>query len=184
MKDSNKTQPIPSKPNNAALLVIDVQQGLFQKSTPIYRAEELLQNILTLVEGAHVANVPVFYVQHSDTKALLMGSPSWQLHPRLHPLEIDNIIHKLHGNAFEDTELNEVLQACNINTLFVTGLVTHGCVRATCLGARQLGYQVILVEDAHSSYSKQAAALIEEWHQKLLLMQVELKATAEVTFEG
>lgn len=184
MKDSNKTKTIPSNPKNTALLVIDVQQGLFQKSTPIYRAEELLQNILTLVERAHTVGVPVFYIQHSDAKALLMGSPSWQLHPRLHPLAEDPIIHKLHGNAFEDTGLHVILQERNINTLFIAGLVTHGCVRATCLGAQQLGYRVILVEDAHSSYSKQAAALIDEWHQKLLIMDVELKATPEVTFEG
>lgn len=184
MNDLDKTQTIRANPNTVALLVIDVQQGLFQKSTPIYRAEELLQNIATLIERAHNAGVPVIYIQHSDTKILVMGSPNWQLHPRLQPLAIDYIIHKLHGNAFEDTNLQEVLQSQNISGLVVTGLVTHGCVRATCLGARQLGYPVVLVKDAHSSYSKQAAALIEEWHQKLLAMQVELKATAEVTFES
>jgi nicotinamidase-related amidase len=39
--------------NNMALLVIDVQQGLFKKKTPIYKADELLQNIISLVDRAH-----------------------------------------------------------------------------------------------------------------------------------
>ncbi len=168
--------------SNVALLVIDVQRGLFEKSTPIYKAEQLLQNITSLVDRAHRRGAPVFYVQHSDLRALAKGSPDWQLHPRLQPLATDYVIHKQHGNAFEDTALEQTLKSGNITTLVITGLVTHGCVRATCMGARQLGYKVILVEDGHSNYSKQAAKLIEEWNLKLGAQQVELKPTSEVEF--
>ena len=147
---------------NLALLVIDVQQGLFKKSIPIYKADELLENITTLVDRAHLSGVPVVYVQHSDARALVKGSVEWQLHEQLHPLHTDTIIHKQHGNAFEDTPLGEILRARNVTTVVVTGLVTHGCVKATCLGARELGYNVILVQDGHSSFSKGAARLIEE----------------------
>jgi nicotinamidase-related amidase len=167
---------------NIALLVIDVQQGLFEKSTPIYKAEALLENIATLVERAHQSGVPVFYIQHSDLKALQKGSPNWQLHPLLQPQASDQIIHKQHGNAFEDTHLDEALRSRNITSLVVTGLVTHGCVRATCLGARQLGYDVVLVRDGHSNYSKQAARLIEEWNQKLSAEEIELCLTPEIVF--
>jgi nicotinamidase-related amidase len=70
----------------------------------------------------------------------------------------------------------------DISSLIVTGLVTHGCVRATCLGGIELGYRVILVKDGHSSYSKDAAQLIEEWNQKLSDATVELAATSEIEF--
>jgi nicotinamidase-related amidase len=169
MKTSNSQLPLTINWNHVALLVIDVQQGLFGKSTPIYRAEELLRNINTLVERAHRAQVPVFYVQHSDHKTLVNGSQDWQLHPHLHPVDGDGIIHKRHGNAFEDTNLDEALKSRNIGKLVITGLVTHGCVRATCIGAKKLGYQVVLVSDGHSSYSKQAAQFIEDWNQKWLM---------------
>lgn len=166
---------------NVALLIIDVQQGLFEKSTPVYKAEQLLQNINTLVERAHEGGVPVFYIQqHSDSKNLVMGSPQWQLHPRLQPQPADSVVHKLHGNAFEDTNLEENLRAKQINSLIITGLVTHGCVRATCLGARQLGYHVILVKDGHSNYSKQAERFIQEWNQKLSAESIELIPTREI----
>ena len=89
-----------------ALLVIDVQHGLFRKSTPIFRAEPLLDTITTLVEHAHAAGVLVVYIQHASDKVLPFGSADWQLHPRLRPGEGDLVVHKQHGNAFEDTSLH------------------------------------------------------------------------------
>ena len=168
--------------NNIALLVIDVQQGLFTKSTPIYKAEELLENINLLVDCAHRDGVPVFYIQHSDGRSLVKGSSDWQLHTQLLPLNIDNIVHKQIDNAFEETSLDKMLKAENISRLVITGLVTHGCIKATCLGARKVGYGVTLVKDGHSSYSKQAAQIIEKWNQKLSEQQVELKSASEIEF--
>ena len=165
-----------------ALLVIDVQQGLFKKSAPIYMADRLLENINALANRAHQDGAPVFFIQHSDQKYLLKGSQDWQLHPRLQPLPGDCTMHKQHGDAFEGTILGEELQAREINSLVVTGLVTHGCVRATCLGAKERGYRVILVKDGHSNYSKKAAALIEEWNGKLEDDGIEVKPAAEVAF--
>ena len=168
--------------SNIALLVIDVQQGLFNKTTPIYKAEELLDNISALIDRAHQDGVPVFYIQHSEQRTLVKGSQDWQMHSRLQPITIDNIVHKQHSNAFEETSLDKVLQSKNITSLVVTGLVTHGCVRATCIGARELGYRVVLVKDGHSNYSKQASQIIDKWNQKLSEEQVELKSTSEIEF--
>jgi nicotinamidase-related amidase len=150
-----------------ALLVIDVQHGLFRKSTPIYRAEPLLNTIATLIDRAHAAGALVVYIQHASDKVLPFGSADWQLHPRLHPGEGDLVVHKQHGNAFEDTSLHAELAGRGVGRVVVTGLVTHGCVKATCLGGLELGYEVVLAEDGHSSYSKDAARLIEEWNRKL-----------------
>jgi nicotinamidase-related amidase len=169
-------------PNHTALLVIDVQQGLFKKSTPLYQADELLEKINLLVDLAHEQDVAVFYIQHSDSRALMKGSKDWQLHPNLHPQHIDYIIHKQHGNAFEETNLEDVLRSKKVSSLIIMGLVTHGCVKATCLGARELGYNVTLIKDGHSSYSKDAARLIEEWNQKLSAQGCELMAASEINF--
>jgi nicotinamidase-related amidase len=170
-------------PKKSALFVIDVQQELFNKSSPIYNAETLFRNINALIDRAHQAGVPVFYVQHSNKKDLVYGSEGWQLHPQLHPVEGDCFVHKLHGDAFEETGLDETLKSRSIDNLVVTGLVTHGCVRATCIGAKKLGYKVVLVEDGHSNYSKKAAQLIKEWNQKLSTGIVELAYTSEIKFE-
>ena len=124
---------------NTALLVIDVQQGLFQKSTPIYQADKLIANITALVEQAHRTGIPVVYVQHSDKRALIQGSPEWQLHPELQPLDTDILVFKQHGNAFEETNLGEVLESQKVGRVVAMGLVTHGCVKATCLGGQCIG---------------------------------------------
>jgi hypothetical protein len=83
----------------------------------------------------------VIYIQHASDRVLPFGSADWQLHPRLHPGEGDLIVHKQHGNAFEDTFLHRELAARSVGRVIVTGLVTHGCVKATCKGALALGYR-------------------------------------------
>ena len=66
--------------------------------------------------------------------------------------------------------------------MVITGLVTHGCVRATSLGAIKLGYDVILVSDGHSSYSKDAPRLIEKWNNTLEENGAKVLDTASVNF--
>ena len=168
--------------NRTALLVIDVQQGLFKKSTPIYNAEALLENINLLVHRAHQAGVPVFYIQHSGGSSLVKGTPDWRFHHEIQPQKIDTIVHKQHGNAFEDTNLDQLLQSRDISCLVVTGLLTDGCVRASCLGALKQGYRVVLAEDGHSTYNRQAPQVIEQWNQKLSAKQVELSSSSEIDF--
>ena len=165
-----------------ALLVIDVQKGLFEKSTPIYHAKQVLENINTLINKARQENAPVIFIQHSNPRILEKGSDAWQLHSEIQPVADEVIIHKLHGNAFEETNLREELEKRNVSVLVTTGLVTHGCVKATCLGAMDEGYKVVLVSDGHSSYSKDAAQLIEKWNQEIGEKGAELIETQKVSF--
>jgi len=153
--------------SSAALLVIDVQKEQFEASSPVYHADDLLKNINLLISKARQEDVPVFYVQHSADSYLKYGSDGWQLHPQIQPIAGEPIIHKRHPNSFEDTNLKDELTKRNVKTLVVTGLVSHGCVKATCLGALKEGYQVVLVSDAHSNFSKDALGMIEKWNQEL-----------------
>ncbi len=150
-----------------ALLVIDVQTALFERATPLYRADDLLRNIATLTQRAREAGAPVFYVQHANNSLLSEGSAGWQLHPQLQATPPDDLIHKRHGSAFEETPLKGILDARNVGTLVIAGLITHQCVKTTGLDALKRGYTVILAADAHSNYNKQAAKVIEEWNQTL-----------------
>jgi nicotinamidase-related amidase len=62
------------------------------------------------------------------------------------------------------------------------GLITDGCVQATCKGAHALGYDVTLVEDAHSTNSAGSEQILDKWNTKLSQGIVRLQATAEVDF--
>ena len=168
---------------HTTLLVIDVQQGLFQKTTPLYRAREVLANINLLVERAHAAHAPVVYIQHSTEKNLVEGTDEWKLHPAMQPEPRDIMIRKHHGNAFEDTPLKEKLDALHVDRVVVTGLVSNGCVNATCNGAHELGYDTVLVSDAHSTYREDAEAVVTEYNARLSAGGVvRLQTTAEVSF--
>jgi nicotinamidase-related amidase len=170
-------------PNSTVLLVVDLQQALFERSSPIYRANELLETISDLVARAHTAGVLVVYIRHCN-KMLAPGSTGWRLHPTLRPAAGDLLIEKKHGDAFQDTPLGAELKARSVTTVLVTGLVTHGCVRATCLGGAERGYTVILVADAHSSYSRDAVRLIEAWNEKLSKSIAGVLPAANLDFGG
>ncbi len=165
-----------------ALLVIDVQKGLFEKGPPVYKADQLLDKITALVDQAHAAGVPVFYIQHCDGRDLAKNSHGWELHSRLQPTGKDFHLLKEKSNSFEATDLDAKLKSLGITNLVITGLVTHGCVKNGCLGALERGYQVTLVKDGHSSFSAKADQLIDEWNQKLTAEGVLLKLAEEITF--
>ena len=179
--NKNKTPVVSGA--GTALLVIDVQQGLFERATPIYKADEVLMNINALIDRAREAGVPVIFIQHSNDNTLMKGTPQWKFHPRIQPAVGEPVIHKLEGNAFTGTTLAEVLKERNAATLVLTGLVTHGCVKSTTLGALELGYRVTLVTDGHSSFSPEAPSLIEKWNKELAKKGAELKPAAQIIFQ-
>ena len=163
-----------------ALLVIDVQRALFSRPTPIYKADNLIHNINSLIEIWQHSSGLVVYIQHSNKKMLIKNSTGWQFHPDISVNETDIVIPKVHGNAFKGTNLYEVLDSSGIENIVITGLVTQGCVRATCIRGFELGFRVILVEDGHSNYSKDAPEIIEKWNLELGKEFVELLSTDEI----
>ena len=177
-----ESQKLRLNPENTALLVIDVQMALFSRPTPIYNADDLLRNINSLVEMFQLSNALVVYIQHSNKKMLIKDSDGWRLHADLSIREDDPIINKIHGNAFKETNLKQVLETSGIEDIVITGLVTQGCVKATSIGGKELGYRVILVEDGHSNYSKAAPKIIEKWNLELGKLQGELFSADEIGF--
>ena len=179
---SRKVEINPGDPQKSALLVIDVQRGLFAHPTPVYKEDELLNNILDLVARAHQAGAPVVYIQHCSQKSLIKGSLEWQLHPDLRPQRKDWLVHKENSNAFEGTKLGEILVSQGVGRVVATGLVTHGCVKNTCLGALDEGFEVVLAGDAHSNYSKDAANIIDKWNKQLSEKGVSIENSTDITF--
>lgn len=169
---------------DSALVIIDVQQGMFARSVPLYHADQLLDNITTLVQRAHTTNIPVVYIQHTNKTSFPEGSEKWQLHRRLQPSDTDLVIQKPHSSAFKSTMLRRELESRSIKTVVIMGICTPNCVKNTCLDAKKLGYHVVLVKDGHSSAHKDAAKFIEEWNQRLLHDGiVELKSTQDIDFQ-
>ena len=167
---------------NKALLVIDMQKGLFEDSKPVHNEEQLLLNIYSLIEKARQNDIPVFFIQHSNKTTLVKGSETWQLHPEIRPLDNEQIIHKSYRDAFFKTELKVEFERLQVGELFVTGLVSEGCVMATVTGALERGYKVQLVSDGHSSNSTNPHLKVKKWNQILSERGAVLVRTQDVGF--
>jgi nicotinamidase-related amidase len=137
---------LPDRPNTA-LLVIDVQNGVMVDA---YERDGVIANINTLVEKARTADSPVVWVQHASEQ-LEPGSETWQLVSDLAARESDPVVHKRYGDSFEETDLEQVLAERGVGRLVVAGAQTDACVRSTIHGAFVRGYDVTLVEDAHTT---------------------------------
>jgi nicotinamidase-related amidase len=183
--------------NNTALLIIDVQMALFLRGKydgkKIFQAEQLLQNIRTLIQKACSSNTPIFYVQHTDNRYLRQGSSFWEIHPQIKPEANDTVILKYHVDSFNNTNLHEQLKSLDIQRLVICGLQTELCVDTACRAAFSLGYkQNIFVSDGHSTFDSNilSAAQIIEHHNGIIggqapnneLRFADLKKTEEVEF--
>lgn len=130
-----------------ALLVIDVQKGVVSGA---HERDAVVANIGDLVAKARNESVPVVWIQHSDA-GLGKGTDEWQFVPELVPDAAEYVVHKSYGDSFEETDLEDVLQAAGVGRLVVTGAQTDACIRSTIHGAFTRGYDVTLVADAHTT---------------------------------
>lgn len=46
--------------NNKALIIIDVQMGMFDESNPVYQGDILLEKIRNLISKARSAEIPIY----------------------------------------------------------------------------------------------------------------------------
>ncbi len=132
---------------NTALVIIDVQNGVVGAA---YERDAVVANIVNLVDKARREEVPVVWVQHSDAE-LAEGGHDWQIVADLAPADGEPLVHKKYGDAFEATTLEAVLSGLAVGRLVVAGAQTDACIRSTLHGAFVRGYDVTLVNDAHTT---------------------------------
>lgn len=133
--------------NKRVLLVVDVQVGVMNES---WDAPRIIKNVARAVERARAQSIPVIWVQHSD-KDLAYDSPEWQWVPALAPAEGEPLIHKHFNSSFEQTTLEEELIKFGASHIVLAGAATNWCIRATAYGALDRGYDLTLIEDAHTT---------------------------------
>lgn len=136
-----------------ALLIIDMQQGLFRGPVSPFSADAVLANIRLLIANARHAQVPVFFARHvgPDDSPFSAQGPLTQLIPELDVKEQDVVFTKRHPSCFRDTELLRELNQRGIKQLVIAGMKTEFCVDTTCRAAPELGFRTILISDAHTT---------------------------------
>jgi nicotinamidase-related amidase len=137
---------------NAALLIIDVQHALCSGEEECFDSQRIIQTINDLGAKARAVGLTVIMVQHEESEgSLTHGSAGWQLAGGLLTAPDDLRVRKTTPDAFYQTDLLSLLQARGIDRLLICGLQTDCCINATVRQAHALGYEVVLVADAHST---------------------------------
>ena len=101
------------------------------------------------------------------------------------------MIEKEACDAFYETSLDATLKGLEVEELLITGLQTEYCVDTACRAALSHGYDVVLVEDGHSTGdSDMPAAEIVRHHNALLAnmvhpsAKIQVRAASEVVVGG
>ena len=131
----------------SVLLIVDVQVDVMSRA---WQAPQVIDNVSRLVERARKQGVPLIWMQHS-AEDLPYGSAQWQWVPDLAPAQGEALIHKLFESSFEQTALEDELAKRGATHIVLAGASTNWCIRATAYGALDRGYDLTLVEDAHTT---------------------------------
>jgi nicotinamidase-related amidase len=172
--------------NNTALLIIDAQVNMFAEGSSVFEGEKLLHAISRLIAQARTARLPIVYVQNNGSEGDpdMPGTPGWQIHPAVTPEKGDIVIQKHTPDSFHETNLQSELEARHIRQLIIAGMQTEMCIDATCRRAHELGYDVTLVKDAHSTFDDDeltASQIIAQYNDALRAM-VKVEEASNITF--
>lgn len=169
----------------AALLVIDMQyrscgeerlplaQSIAQYATSCgEHAWSAAEHTQQLIAAFRASGSPVIYPhvapkgihdggRFADKAPAVMGIPArgYEFIDLIAPQPGDLVIPKFHASAFFGTPLASHLINFGIDTLFVAGGTTSGCVRATTVDASSLGFRVVVPHECVFDRSKTSHAV-------------------------
>ena len=145
-------------PKNAALILIDIQQGFDDLAYWGARNNpEAEANASRLLAAWRDAGRPLFHVQHrsrNPRSPLAPGQPGCDHKPEVAPHTGEPVIGKGVNSAFIGTDLEARLRAQDISTLVVCGLTTPHCVSTTARMAGNLDFRVVVPADACAAFAQ------------------------------
>lgn len=138
-------------PEDAVMLLIDHQSGLFQTVGDMPMTE-LRARASVLAKIATLANMPVI------TTASVPQGPNGPLIPEIHQNapHAKYVARKGEINAWDNPEFFEAVKATGKKQLIIAGTITSVCMAFPAISAIAEGYQVFAVIDASGTYSKMA----------------------------
>ena len=136
-----------------ALLLIDIQNDYFPGGkTELVGPVEAAQKASELLQCFRDHTMPTVHIQHvsldPDATFFLPGDRGTDINDITVHYEGEPLVQKHFPNAFRETNLLELLHEWEIERVIATGMMTHMCVDATARAAVDLGFKVMVAEDA------------------------------------
>lgn len=169
-------------PEHTALLIIDPQKDFCASSgalaevtgVDVSRIQDAVPRLNALIQKAREAGLTIVWTrvvlasdkmrpsqkavwgEGDDIWIVREGSDGIEWYSEIvEPLADEHVITKWHYDAFEDTDLDSILQNKGIKTLLVAGFTTNVCVETTARRGYTKGYYVVLVSDCTDAPSEQ-----------------------------
>jgi nicotinamidase-related amidase len=152
-----------------ALLVIDMLNDFVLPGAPLEVPDtrRVIKNIQQEVNSARAAGRPVIYVcdAHApdDREFARFGWPAHavkgtkgaEVIDELAPGPGDVVVYKNTYSGFYGTSLDDVLKKLGVDSLRLTGCVTHICIMVTASDAVLRDYKVTVVEDGVAGIARE-----------------------------
>ena len=154
------------KLNKPAILVVDMLNDFVTGSLACERGLAIVPATASLLDSARQAGVPVIFCNDAHIKGIdrelklwgdhaLAGTEGAAVIPELKVCDKDYIVPKRRYSGFFQTDLDILLKELGVQTVVMTGLHTHMCVRHTSADAYCLGYDVVVAKEATNSFTEQ-----------------------------
>ena len=152
--------------SHAALVLIDLQKGITGYPLAPYSGADVVRQAVKLADRFRAAKAPVVLVNVDfspdfgdavkvETDVVMHRgerAADWaEIVPELGPKPGDIRVTKRQWGAFHGTELDLQLRRRGVRQIVLAGIATNYGVESTARPAHELGYQLILVENAMSS---------------------------------
>lgn len=136
---------------NAALVVVDMQNGIDRATLGRRNNPDAERNIETLLAAWRTSGRPVVHVRHisrSPESIFWPGQSGAEFQPRFAPLAHEHVVEKNVPDAFAATGLERWLRVRDIEQVVIVGVITNNSVEATARSAGNLGFSATVVSDA------------------------------------
>jgi nicotinamidase-related amidase len=167
--------------STSALLVLHYQngivkpEGVFAFSGTAAQVEKhgCLAKTAAVLGAARGAGIPVIYVNIAyregfpelkkptypliesiqERNAFLRGSWDAAVPEELAPADGDLVVINFNSSAFSHTDLDCILRAKGVRTLYLAGIATNWVVESTARYGAELGYDITVLEDCCQGFS-------------------------------
>ncbi|SMH34245.1 cysteine hydrolase family protein [Mesorhizobium australicum] len=140
-----------------ALLVIDVQNAIDDPVWGRRGQPEMEDRIADLLEAWRARRLPVIHIRHDSTNLsspYRPGTAGNDFKAEVAPLPGEPVVDKRTNSAFIGTDLVDVLDELDVRRLVMTGVLLENSVEATARMAGNLGFEVVIPEDAVASVDR------------------------------
>ena len=136
---------------------------------------DMIPTLIKLVDETRSLGIRIIWIQQTTLPGGCSDYPAWlycktrdgkrpdyvtkgtwghEFVDGLRPLNGETVMQKFRFSAFTKTPLDLLLQASDIKTVIIAGVVTQGCVEATTRDASYHDYFTVVIEDCVASTSR------------------------------